>query len=158
MCYYLSIFTFLSAESTPKSWWKVYFLEGDEKFIYGSISLYCISDLKNSLVDLASGDYRIRNFPKNECWIKLYANFQIMWDNWLIGYRSFERFSFFNLFILFIYYFWLCWVFLAACGLSLVAASGGCSSLWCAGFSLRWLLLLRSMGSRCVGFSVAHEL
>lgn len=64
MCYYLSIFTFLSAESIPKSWWKVYFLEGYEKFIYGIISLYCISDLKNSLVDLASGDYRIRNFPK----------------------------------------------------------------------------------------------
>ena len=31
---------------------------------------------------------------------------------------------------------------------SLVVASGGCSSLRCAGFSLRWLLLLRSMGSR----------
>ena len=31
--------------------------------------------------------------------------------------------------------------------------TGGYSSLWCAGFSLRWLLLLRSTGSRCVGFS-----
>ena len=40
-------------------------------------------------------------------------------------------------------YFWLCWVFVAVCGLSLVAARGGYSSLWCAGFSLRWLLLLR---------------
>ena len=38
-------------------------------------------------------------------------------------------------------------------GLSLVAASGGYSSLWCAVFSLRWLLLLRSMGSRPPGFS-----
>ena len=38
-------------------------------------------------------------------------------------------------------------------GFSLVAASGGYSSLRCAGFSLRWLLLLRSTGSRCVGFS-----
>ena len=38
-------------------------------------------------------------------------------------------------------------------GLSLVAASGGYSSLWCAGFSLRWLLLLWSTGSRRVGFS-----
>ena len=53
-----------------------------------------------------------------------------------------------HLFILFIY-FWLCWVFVAACGLSLVAASRGYSSLRCAGFSLRWLLLLRSTGSRC---------
>ena len=53
---------------------------------------------------------------------------------------------------LFIYYFWLHWIFIAARGLSLVAASGGCSSLRCAGFSLRWLLLLRSTGSRRAGF------
>ena len=59
---------------------------------------------------------------------------------------------FFNLFILFIY-FWICWVFVAERVLSLAEASGGYSSLWCAGFSLQWLLLLRSTGSRCVGFS-----
>ena len=52
---------------------------------------------------------------------------------------------------LFIY--WPSWVFVAARGLSLVVASGGYSLLWCAGFSLRWLLLLRSMGSRCASFS-----
>ena len=62
-----------------------------------------------------------------------------------------------NLFYLFI--FWLHWVFVAACGLSLVAASGGSSSLRCMGFSLRWLLLLRSTGSRCTGsVVVAHGL
>ena len=61
-------------------------------------------------------------------------------------------FFFFNKFHLFIY-FWLCWVFVAACGLSLVVASGGYSLLQCAGFLLRWLLLLRSTGSRCAGFS-----
>ena len=64
-------------------------------------------------------------------------------------------------------YFWLCWVFIAARGLSLVAASGGCSWLRCAGFSLRWLLLFQSMDSRHTGFSgcgtrasvvVAHRL
>ena len=38
-------------------------------------------------------------------------------------------------------------------GLSLVAASGGYSSLPCVGLSLRWLLLLRSTGSRHTGFS-----
>ena len=53
----------------------------------------------------------------------------------------------------FIYFFWLCWVFIAARGLSLVAASGGYSLLRCAGFSLQWLLLLQSMGSRHAGFS-----
>ena len=46
------------------------------------------------------------------------------------------------LFILF--FFWLHWVFVAARGLSLVEASRGYSSLRCAGFSLQWLLLLRS--------------
>ena len=50
-------------------------------------------------------------------------------------------------------YFWLHWVFVAARGLSLVAASGGYSSLRCAGFLLLWLLLLRSTGSRRAGFS-----
>ena len=54
-----------------------------------------------------------------------------------------------NLFI----QFWLCWVFIAACRLSLVEASRGYSSMRCAGFSLRWLLLWRSAGSRCAGFS-----
>ena len=43
---------------------------------------------------------------------------------------------------------WLCWVFFAAHRLSLVAEAGSYSSLRCAGFSLRWLLLLWSMGSR----------
>ena len=67
---------------------------------------------------------------------------------------SLERLFFFYKFIyLFIFYFWLCWVFVAARGLSLVAASGGHSSLRCAGFSLQWLLLLWSTGSRCTGFS-----
>ena len=57
---------------------------------------------------------------------------------------------FFFYFIFF--YFWLPWVFVAARGLSLVAASGHYSLLRCVGFSLRWLLLLWSTGSRCAGF------
>ena len=50
-------------------------------------------------------------------------------------------------------YFWRCQVFVAACGLSLVVADRGYSSLQCAGFSLRWLLLLPSTGSRHTGLS-----
>ena len=62
-------------------------------------------------------------------------------------------FFFFNLFI----YFWLCWVFVSVQGLSLVVASGGHSSSWCAGLSLSRPLLLRSTGSRCTGSAVvAH--
>ena len=53
----------------------------------------------------------------------------------------------------FFFFFWLHWVFVAARGLPLVAGSGGYSSLRCAGFSLRWLLLLQSTGSRRTGFS-----
>ena len=40
------------------------------------------------------------------------------------------------------------------CGLSLVAATGGSSSLQCVGFSSWWLLLLQSTGSRHMGFSM----
>ena len=58
-----------------------------------------------------------------------------------------------GLFFFFLIYFWLCWVFVAARRLSLVAVSGGYSSLRCTGFSLRWLLLLRSTGFRRKGFS-----
>ena len=61
--------------------------------------------------------------------------------------------SFFFFLIFKFFYFWLRWVFFAVRGLSLVAASGGYSSLRCVGFSLRWLLLLRSTGSRRMGFS-----
>ena len=50
-----------------------------------------------------------------------------------------------------LFYFWLRWVFIAVRGLSLVVASGGYSSLRCAGFSLRWLLLLRSTGFSSCG-------
>ena len=42
--------------------------------------------------------------------------------------------------LLFIYL-WLHWVFIAVHGLSLVAVSGGCPSLWWASFSLRCFLL-----------------
>ena len=67
-----------------------------------------------------------------------------------------EIFFLINLFILFIY-FWLHWVFVAVCGFSLVAASESYSLLQCVGFSLWWLLLLWSMGSRCAGsVVVAH--
>ena len=52
-----------------------------------------------------------------------------------------------------ILFFYFNYFFVAVCGLSLVAASRGYSLLQCAGFSLPWLLLLRSMGSREEGFS-----
>ena len=60
------------------------------------------------------------------------------------------EYSFFNKFI---YLFLAALGLAAACGLSLVAVSRVYSSLQCAGFSLWWLLLLWSTGSRHEGFS-----
>ena len=54
-----------------------------------------------------------------------------------------QEFSFFK-FVCF--YFWLCWVFIAAW-----AFLGSTLWLQCAGFSLKWLLLLQSTGSRVHG-------
>ena len=56
-------------------------------------------------------------------------------DYYVISFLSLLTIFFFfliYLFLLFIY-FWLCWVFVSVRGLSLVVASGGHSSLWCAG-------------------------
>ena len=63
-------------------------------------------------------------------------------DCWTLkgqGHTYIYIYFFLNTFIYFIYfyfYFWLHWVFVAVCGLSLVAASKGYSLLQCAGFSL----------------------
>ena len=53
-------------------------------------------------------------------------------DQWENKYVVFFLKKIIYLFI----YFWLCWVFVSVRGLSLVAASGGHSSSWCAGLSL----------------------
>ena len=62
---------------------------------------------------------------------------------------------------LLLFFFFLINLFIFGCvgssllraGFSLLAASGDYSSLWCASFSLRWLLLLWNTGSRHAGFS-----
>ena len=63
----------------------------------------------------------------------------------------------FFFFLIYLFYFFGCvgtfFGCVAAHELSLVAESEGYSSLRCTGFSLRWLLLLRSTGSRRAGFS-----
>ena len=66
--------------------------------------------------------------------------------------RVWILFIYLFLFLKFIY-FWLHWVFIGSRGLSLAAVSRGYSSWRCMSFSLRWLLLLRSTGSRRTGFS-----
>ena len=72
-----------------------------------------------------------------------------------LGHFQSSFLFFFKLYFfkIYLFYFWLHWVFVVAHGVSLVVVSGGYSSLQCAGFSLQWLLLLRSMGSRHMSFS-----
>ena len=81
-----------------------------------------------------------------------FSFFSWYWDFefWCVFYMY--RASYFRL-AFHIFFFWLCWVFVAVHGLSLVVKSRGYSSLWCMGFSLQWLLLLQSTGSRHAGFS-----
>ena len=59
----------------------------------------------------------------------------------------------FLIIIIIVFNVWLHWVFVAAHGLSLIAASRHFSSLWRAGFCTWGLPLLRSTGSRHSGFS-----
>ena len=69
--------------------------------------------------------------------------------NWCLRFSLGEIFFLINLLI---FIFWLWWVFVNACRLSLVVASGGLLFVEVAGFSLQWLLL-QSTGSRHVSFS-----
>ena len=57
-----------------------------------------------------------------------------------------KKWLIFFLFLIYLFYFWLLWVFVAVRRLSLVAVSGGYSSLRCAGFSLQWLLFVAEHG------------
>ena len=77
---------------------------------------------------------------------KMPRGFSCLCSNSLVYLSLFFSFFFFNKFIyLLIFYFWLHLVFIAVHRLSLG------SSLRCAGFSLQWLLLLQSTGSRRAG-------
>ena len=68
-------------------------------------------------------------------------------------YYSYFKFYLF----IYLFYLWLCWVFVSVWGLYLVVASGGHSSLRCAGLSLSRPLLLWSTGSKRAGsVIVAH--
>ena len=68
----------------------------------------------------------------------------------LIFLLHFFSFFFFKLFTCYLFLAVL-WVFIALFGLSLVGVRGGYSSLQCTGFSLWWLLLLQSTGSKACG-------
>ena len=76
-----------------------------------------------------------------------------IWDACEISRWTFYFILFFKMHFIYLFIYFGCVGSSLLCRLSLVVASGGYSSLRCAGFSLLWLLLLRSTGSRHVGFS-----
>ena len=76
----------------------------------------------------------------------------VLEGSWLSSRMGRNAFVFFYKFI-YLFIFGCVGSSLLHVGFSLVGVSGGYSSLRCAGFSLRWLLLLRSTGSRHAGFS-----
>ena len=59
---------------------------------------------------------------------------------------------FFLIYFIFIYFLAVLHLHCCARAFSICSERGYCS-LQCTGFSLRWLLFLRSTGSRCMGFS-----
>ena len=91
--------------------------------------------------------------------VALFYIFSDLFRIWKEGSLFLISASAFNLAICFFLYIYICFIYLFLAALvlrcctqlSLVVASGGHSSVWCAGFSLRWLPLLRSMGFRCAG-------
>ena len=100
------------------------------------------STLSSSFLICSSVSFYLQLFPFSVFFISVIVFLISVW-------LSFKITFFISIFI----YFWLHWVFVAVHGLSLVAASRGYSLLQCAGFSLWWLLLLPSTGSRHAGFS-----
>ena len=73
--------------------------------------------------------------PYHDGLISLYSLSPSFFSSGLASRLAGSFFFFFN-------YFALHWVFVAVHGLSLVVTVGATLYLWCAGFSLRWLLLL----------------
>ena len=126
--------------------------------ILSIFTVFIVWDVFKGILSIAALDFFFRygyllHFTEEETWHQkdnmTYPRSHSHW-NWIRGFLSprpvlcqFHTF----------FFFWLCWVFVAVHRLPLVVASGGYSLLQCAGFSLRWLLLLQSTGSRRVGFS-----
>ena len=102
-------------------------------------------------ISITSRGGKFQNYTTNCTVLKVsFLQFKGKRDRLSQVYKDFASLLFILKKYLFIYL-WLCWVFIAACGLSLAAVSGGYSSLQRAGFSLRWRHLLRGTGSRHVG-------
>ena len=114
----------------------------------GSMTSLIVSFLTCKMVIYTGNYYRHTSF---NCTSQILHFLQIkgLWQpcivRQLLAFFSKKVFCF--LFFLAVLGLCCCTLAFSSCG------SRGYSSLWCVGFSLRWLLLLRSMGSRHAGFS-----
>ena len=141
--------TFWNAAS-PKCSWQMSLAAGrinSSQTVKGflALAMWLVTKNNNLSTDTFDEEVAFNNCFHSSCWLFLsFEKTKI--------YLFLILVSFLHLFILFVY-FWLCLFFVAVLRLSLVVASGGYSSLWYMGFSLQWLLLLWSTGSRCLGFS-----
>ena len=71
---------------------------------------------------------------QSDLYVHIHSFFKIFFSIMVYNRIFLKRYMYFFFFTLFYLFIWLHWVFVAACGLSLVAASGGYSLLQCAGF------------------------
>ena len=106
---------------------------------------------------------QIAQFPTSVPYIRQIKmwNFHYMFEN---HHKWFQRQVVIPLFTSFYAYLFIflnfIYLFIFGCigssllhGFSLVAASGGCSSLWCTGFSLWWLVFIAEHGALARGLS-----
>ena len=96
----------------------------------------------------------VSSFPNSDCQGKrsfscgLWICFWVSMDGWFfLFWGQFIAFLFVSLYLCIFVSLFLCWAFSSCSGWRH-------SSLWCTGFSLKWLLLLQSTGSRCTGSAV----
>ena len=120
--------------------------------IVGALSLGTITIQKNKMILIPA---ELANKEKN-IWRDSLCHFCLLTGTFNpFAFNVLSQILSSVIYIKFIYlfiYFWLRWVFVAACRLSLVASSGGYSSMRWAGFPWQRLLLLQSMSSRHAGF------
>ena len=130
----------------------------------GSVEGYTIEGYPIKVTHIRGIHHEFKEFGKTswsnewQSWLGKISSWYFLNTNYSslqVNHQLFKG-RFFFVVVVNYFYFWLHWVFGAMHGLSVVALSGGYSSLWCSGLSLQSLLLLQSTGSKSVGFSSCH--
>ena len=131
---------------TQVKWkWKLYLLSDIYKAHFSSVTFW----LKQLWVPLWSTLKKISNFQRPVCeWNTKHHNCNLIFSKkriilLLLLFMLLGSYAFFFFLKIYLLIDWLlCWVFVSVLGPSLVAASGGHSSSWCAGLSPLWPLVV----------------